>query len=82
MGWFCAGEQDRRHGLGSALHFPIGGVDPPRLVSDATDGHAAKPEIVRSKPERVQIMKLTPQQFDQVRGALVGVVQGGNRQSV
>jgi penicillin-binding protein 2 len=43
----------------------------------ATDGSAAKPQIARGKPERVQIMKLTPEQMDQVRGALVGVVQGG-----
>lgn len=43
----------------------------------ATDGSAAKPKIVRGKPERAQIMKLTPEQLDQVRGALVGVVQGG-----
>jgi penicillin-binding protein 2 len=43
----------------------------------ATDGKAARPEIVRSKPEREQIMKLTAEQLDQVRGALVGVVQGG-----
>jgi penicillin-binding protein 2 len=43
----------------------------------ATDGTAAKPEIVRGKPERTQIMKLTPEQLDQVRGALVGVVEGG-----
>jgi cell division protein FtsI/penicillin-binding protein 2 len=32
---------------------------------------------VRIKPEREQIIKLTPQQLDQVRGALVGVVSGG-----
>jgi penicillin-binding protein 2 len=43
----------------------------------ATDGRAAKPEIVRVKPEREQIVKLTAQQLDQVRGALVGVVEGG-----
>jgi penicillin-binding protein 2 len=43
----------------------------------ATDGTAAKPEIVRGKPERVRIMKLSPEQLDQVRGALVGVVEGG-----
>jgi penicillin-binding protein 2 len=43
----------------------------------ATDGTAVKPEIVRGKPERVPIMKLTPEQLDQVRGALVGVVEGG-----
>jgi penicillin-binding protein 2 len=43
----------------------------------ATDGQAAKPEIARMKPEREQIIKLTAQQLDQVRGALVGVVEGG-----
>ena len=43
----------------------------------ATDGRAARPEIVRGKPEREQIIKLTPQQLDLVRGALVGVVEGG-----
>ena len=43
----------------------------------ATDGTAAKPEIVKGKPERVSIMKLSPEQLDQVRGALVGVVEGG-----
>jgi penicillin-binding protein 2 len=43
----------------------------------ATDGKAARPEIVRIKPEREQVIKLTPQQLDQVRGALVGVVSGG-----
>ncbi|HEV7990682.1 MAG TPA: penicillin-binding protein 2 [Gemmatimonadaceae bacterium] len=43
----------------------------------ATDGQAAKPEVARVKPEREQIVKLTAQQLDQVRGALVGVVEGG-----
>jgi penicillin-binding protein 2 len=43
----------------------------------ATDGSAARPEIVRGKQERVKIMNLTPEQLDQVRGALVGVVEGG-----
>jgi penicillin-binding protein 2 len=43
----------------------------------ATDGAASRPEIVRGKPERMQIMKLTSQQMDQLRGALVGVVEGG-----
>jgi penicillin-binding protein 2 len=47
----------------------------------ATDGRAARPEIVRGKPERAEIMKLTPEQLDQVRGALVGVVQGGGTAS-
>ena len=43
----------------------------------ATDGKAARPQIVRGKPERDQVIKLTPQQLDLVRGALVGVVEGG-----
>jgi penicillin-binding protein 2 len=43
----------------------------------ATDGKAARPQIVRGKPERDQVIKLTPQQLDMVRGALVGVVEGG-----
>jgi penicillin-binding protein 2 len=43
----------------------------------ATDGSAARPEIARIKQERLKIMNLTPEQLDQVRGALVGVVEGG-----
>jgi penicillin-binding protein 2 len=43
----------------------------------ATDGSAARPEIARTKQERIEMMHLTPQQLDQVRGALVGVVEGG-----
>jgi penicillin-binding protein 2 len=43
----------------------------------ATDGTAAKPEIVRRNPDRVRMMNLTPEQLEGVRSALVGVVQGG-----
>lgn len=43
----------------------------------ATDGSAPKPTIGRTKTERVRLMNLTPEQMDQVRAALVGVVQGG-----
>ena len=43
----------------------------------ATDGKAARPQIVKGEPERDQVIKLTPQQLDLVRGALVGVVEGG-----
>ena len=43
----------------------------------ATDGKAVRPQVVRGKPESEQLIKLTPQQLDQVRGALVGVVEGG-----
>ena len=43
----------------------------------ATDGSAPKPTIARTKSERVQLMHLTPEQLDQVRAALVGVMEGG-----
>ncbi|HMA01865.1 MAG TPA: penicillin-binding protein 2 [Gemmatimonadaceae bacterium] len=43
----------------------------------ATDGNAAKPEVVRDKPERTQILQLTPDQFNGLRAALAGVVSNG-----
>ena len=43
----------------------------------ATDGHAAKPEIVRRKPERTKIMDLSAEDFDQLRIAMVGVTSAG-----
>jgi cell division protein FtsI/penicillin-binding protein 2 len=43
----------------------------------ATDGSAARPEIVKGKPERTPMVKLTPEQLAQVQTALVGVVAGG-----
>ena len=43
----------------------------------ATDGSAPKPTIARTKSERQQLMHLTPEQMDQVRAALVGVMEGG-----
>jgi len=43
----------------------------------ATDGTAPKPMIARTKQERDTLMHLTPEQLDQLRGALVGVVEGG-----
>ena len=43
----------------------------------ATDGSAPRPTIARTKIEREVLMHLTPEQLDQVRAALVGVVQGG-----
>jgi penicillin-binding protein 2 len=42
----------------------------------ATDGSAAKPEIVRRKPERKQIFQLTGEQMDGLRRAMAGVVSG------
>jgi penicillin-binding protein 2 len=46
----------------------------------ATDGHAAKPEVVRQTPERKQIFTLTPDQFRDVRAALANVVESGTAQ--
>jgi penicillin-binding protein 2 len=43
----------------------------------ATDGHAAKPEIVRRKPERVKIMNLAEHELDTLRIAMVGVTSAG-----
>lgn len=43
----------------------------------ATDGHAAKPEIVRRKPERTRIMNLPPEQMAMLRNAMVSVTQAG-----
>jgi penicillin-binding protein 2 len=43
----------------------------------ATDGSAPKPTIARTRTERTQLMHLTPEQLDQVRAALVGVMEGG-----
>jgi penicillin-binding protein 2 len=50
----------------------------------ATDGEAARPEIVRGKPVRERIIKLNDEQMDEVRGALIGVVEGGtaSRQAI
>jgi penicillin-binding protein 2 len=43
----------------------------------ATDGSAVRPSVVRGTTERTQVLNLTPAQLDLVRGALVGVVEGG-----
>ncbi|HVF40585.1 MAG TPA: penicillin-binding protein 2 [Gemmatimonadaceae bacterium] len=40
----------------------------------ATDGSSARPEIVKRNPERKKILNLTPQQMNQLRLALAGVV--------
>lgn len=42
----------------------------------ATDGSAAKPEVVRSDPQREQIMQLTPAQLAGLRSAMGDVVSG------
>jgi len=43
----------------------------------ATNGEAAKPEIVRRRPERAKIMNLSPQQLEELRKAMMGVVSAG-----
>jgi len=43
----------------------------------ATDGTAAKPEIVKDKPVRTQILQLTPEQLTGLRSALAGVITHG-----
>jgi penicillin-binding protein 2 len=43
----------------------------------ATDGHAARPQIRKSTPEREQVYKLTADQMEEIREALVGVVTQG-----
>ena len=42
----------------------------------ATDGFAAKPEVVKRAPERTKIMTLTPAQLAGLRSAMVDVVSG------
>ena len=43
----------------------------------ATDGRAARPQIVRGTPDRAQVLRLTGEQMQQMREALVGVVTSG-----
>lgn len=43
----------------------------------ATDGATAKPELVARKPERMQIMKLSPEDMAGLRKAMAGVVSAG-----
>ncbi len=89
---FPTGEEyfDRKYGKGKwtrslVLSMAIGQGDNSQTILNmakfytalATDGQAARPQILRGKPERTQIMKLTPDQVAQIQGALVGVVTGG-----
>jgi penicillin-binding protein 2 len=43
----------------------------------ATDGFAAKPEIVTRQPERTRVMNLTAEQMTDLRNAMVGVTSAG-----
>ena len=42
-----------------------------------TDGKAARPQVKKGTPERTQVIQLSDAQMDQVRAALVGVVNAG-----
>ena len=46
----------------------------------ATDGKAARPQVVRGTPDRKQIFALTPDQMIDVRKALANVVESGTAQ--
>jgi penicillin-binding protein 2 len=69
----------------AALNMSIGQGDNAQTVINmarfytalATDGSAAKPEIVRKKPERTRIMNLRPQQLADLRTAMIGTVSEG-----
>jgi penicillin-binding protein 2 len=43
----------------------------------ATDGYAAKPEIVRRQPERSKIINLSPELMAVLRNAMIGVTSAG-----
>jgi len=68
-----------------ALNMSIGQGDNAQTVVNmakfytalATDGHAAKPEIVRRQPERTKIIDLPPEQMAVLRNAMIGVTQAG-----
>ena len=68
-----------------ALNMSIGQGDNAQTVINmarfytalATDGHAAKPEIVKRRPERTKIIDLPLEQMDALRNAMVGVTSAG-----
>ena len=82
---------DRRHGAGgwtpgsAALNISIGQGDNAQTVLNmarfytalATDGSAAKPEIVRRRPERTKIFDLDEANLKALRDAMIGVTSAG-----
>lgn len=68
-----------------ALNMSIGQGDNSQTIVNmarfytalATDGSAARPEIVRRRPERSRIMNLQPGQLAELRNAMIGVVSAG-----
>jgi penicillin-binding protein 2 len=47
----------------------------------ATDGRAARPEIVRQAPQRTRLVTLSPAQMDGIRAAMAGVISQGTARS-
>lgn len=68
-----------------ALNLSIGQGDNAQTILNmarfytalATDGHAAKPEIVRRKPERVKIMDVSTEDMTRMREGMIGVTSAG-----
>jgi penicillin-binding protein 2 len=82
---------NRKWGVGGwtqgsvALNLSIGQGDNAQTVVNmarfytalATDGFAAKPSILKTKPERAKIIDLPPEEMDVLRAAMVGVTSAG-----
>ena len=81
---------DRKYGKsrwsnGLVLSMAIGQGDNSQTIMNmakfytalATDGKAARPQIKTGTPERAQVVQLTPDQMEQLRQALGGVVTQG-----
>ena len=81
---------DRKYGKrgwsqGLVLSMAIGQGDNSQTIMNmakfytalATDGKAARPQIKTGTPERVQVFRLTEDQIEQMREALVGVITQG-----
>ena len=82
---------DQRWGVGGwtpggvALNMSIGQGDNSQTLINmarfytalATDGHAAKPEIVRRAPERTKIIDLSASEMAVLRNAMIGVTSAG-----
>jgi penicillin-binding protein 2 len=82
---------DARWGVGGwtaggvALNMSIGQGDNAQTILNmarfytalATDGHAAKPEVVRRRPERQKVIDLSPAHMAILRNAMVGVTSAG-----
>jgi penicillin-binding protein 2 len=81
---------DRKYGKGHwsnglVLSMAIGQGDNSQTIMNmakfysalATDGKAARPQLKTGVPERMQVVRLDDQQIEQMRQALVGVVNAG-----